>query len=80
MQPASSRAPFEASLAALIVVECSVLGNGPSGCGSILVVGLKMKSENKRIHTAKIIESHECKVGVILEEEDVPGITFHSIK
>ena len=69
MQPASSTAPFEASLAALIVVKCSVLGNGPSGCGSILVASLKMKSENKRIHAAKIIGSHECKVGVILEEQ-----------
>ena len=69
MQPASSIAPFEASLATLIEVECSVSGNGPSGCGSILVGSLKMKSENKCIHAAKIIESHECKVGVILEEE-----------
>ena len=57
------------SLAALTVVECSVSGYGPSGCGSILVAGLKMKSENKRIHAVKIIESRDCKVVVILEEE-----------
>ena len=68
MQPVSSTALFEVLLAALIVVECSVSANGPSECGSILVAGLKMKSENKRIHAAKIIKSHECKVRLILEE------------